>query len=66
MSKTLRVAVLSGALMVLACPVFAQSGSDPGGGDPPPPPPNSGNSAAVTTSSATATAIATLLAYLGL
>jgi hypothetical protein len=62
MNKVLRVVVLSGALSLLTCPVFAQSG-DPGGGDPPPPPPNNSS---MTTATTTTTAIATLLAYFGL
>jgi hypothetical protein len=53
MAKTLRVAVLSAAFVLLAAPVFA----GPGGADPPPPPPTNN----VTTSTTVAIAILTLL-----
>jgi hypothetical protein len=57
MKKTLRVVILSGALTLLASPVFA----GPGGTDPPPPPPPPGTQLVTV-----ATAVAAVLGYLGL
>jgi hypothetical protein len=47
MTKTLRVALLSGVLAFSASPLFA---GDPGGNDPPPPPGNGGGQAVVVSS----------------
>lgn len=62
MKQSLRYLVLSGALLLMAAPVFADG---PGGNDPPPP-----NSAAVNVTGASngtpAAVIEALLLYLGL
>jgi hypothetical protein len=55
MKKTLRVAVFSAALALLASPAFA----GPGGADPPPPP--SGDSSQAVTTSTVVTAILTAM-----
>lgn len=54
MTKTLRVAVLSASLVLLAAPLFADG---PGGWDPPPPP---------TTNSTTTTVVTAVLTAMGL
>jgi hypothetical protein len=74
MKKFLRWLVLSGALALMAAPVFADGSGGPGGSNPPPTsgsgsgsttPTATGNSS-TTGSAATAGVIATLLSLLGL